>query len=61
MRVVAILAAVLGTMWIASNVARAESGNCKKCSDQQRACMTNYPGKTCKTEYDICMKTCRGK
>jgi hypothetical protein len=29
------------------------------CSDQQRACMKNYAGPTCKTEYRMCMKSCK--
>jgi hypothetical protein len=41
--------------------AQAEPAACKQCRDQQRACMSNYPGKTCKTEYDICMKGCKSK
>ena len=34
-------------------------GTCKECSDQQKRCMSNYAGPTCKTEYDRCMKTCK--
>lgn len=42
--------------------ARAESSNaCKQCPDQQTACRKNYPAKTCKTEFDICMKSCKAK
>ena len=37
------------------------SNSCKVCSDQQRACMKNYAGPTCKTEYQICMKSCQKK
>ena len=33
--------------------------NCKVCSDQHRACMKNYAGPTCQTEYRMCMKSCR--
>ena len=36
-----------------------QSNNCKVCSDQQRACMKNYPGPTCKMEYTMCMKSCK--
>jgi hypothetical protein len=36
-----------------------QADTCKQCSDQRRHCMANYPGKTCTTEYDICMKHCR--
>jgi hypothetical protein len=42
---------------LASPAQGASSGACKQCRDQQRACNANYPGPTCKTEYDICMKT----
>jgi len=39
----------------------ASSSSCKGCSDQQSACMKNYAGPTCKTEYQMCMKSCRKK
>lgn len=38
-----------------------QSSSCKMCGDQQRACMKNYEGPTCKTEYQICMKSCQKK
>jgi hypothetical protein len=38
-----------------------QSNSCKVCSDQQRACMKNYAGPTCKTEYQMCMKSCQKK
>ena len=45
-----------------SDSARAEKADpCKQCRDQQKACMSNYAGPTCKTEYDRCMKSCRRK
>ena len=34
---------------------------CKVCSDQQRACMKNYAGPTCKTEFQMCMKSCKAQ
>jgi hypothetical protein len=44
------------------NVASAQQPNsCNVCRDQQRACMKNYAGPTCKTEYQICMKSCGKK
>jgi len=53
--------AVLG-FFLISNIAQAEqSASCKQCRDQQRACMSNYSAKTCKSEYDICMKGCQRK
>ncbi len=45
---------------IASGAAFAQqSNNCKVCGDQQRACMKNYPGPTCKMEYSMCIKSCK--
>jgi hypothetical protein len=38
-----------------------QKDNCKVCGEQQRACMTNYAGPTCKSEYQMCMKSCRSK
>jgi hypothetical protein len=35
--------------------------SCKHCREQQQACSKNYAGKTCKSEYDICMKSCQKK
>ena len=50
-----------GISW-SSPGARAEQADaCKQCGDQQRRCMSNYPGPTCKVDYDICMKNCRKK
>jgi hypothetical protein len=42
------------------DVAQAQS-SCKVCADQQKACMKNYGGPTCKTEYQMCMKSCGKK
>ncbi len=63
MRGIAISVLVLFGFCIAGNkVVQAEqSSSCKQCRDQQRACMSNYSAKTCKTEYDICMKGCQRK
>jgi len=35
------------------------TNSCKACGEQQRACMKNYAGPTCKTEHQICMKSCK--
>lgn len=43
------------------NVAAQAQSSCKVCSDQQKACMKNYAGPTCKTEYQMCMKSCGKK
>jgi hypothetical protein len=46
----------------ASAGTRAAPANaCKECSDHRKRCMANYPGPTCKIDYDICMKNCRKK
>ena len=37
----------------------AEQPNCKVCADQRKACMKNFAGPTCKTEYQMCMKSCK--
>ena len=34
-------------------------GSCKECGDQQKRCMSNYAGPSCKTEFDRCMKNCK--
>ena len=44
-----------------SHGAPAEANACKSCSDFHKRCMANYPGPTCKIDYDICMKGCRKK
>jgi len=38
-----------------------QSNSCKQCHEEQQACAKNYSAKTCKTEYDICMKGCQKK
>jgi hypothetical protein len=46
----------------APHSAQAQQPNsCKQCSDQRRACMSGYSGKTCQTEYERCMKNCQRK
>jgi len=60
MRIVIILALILANS--ETVFAQGSASNpCKVCSDQQAACMKNYAGPTCKTEYQICMKSCRKK
>jgi hypothetical protein len=53
---VALLMAV-GTF--ASIDAASAQTSCKVCADQQKACMKNYAGPTCKSEYQMCMKSCQ--
>ena len=46
----------------ASHGVHAAAANaCKDCTDHRARCMKNYPGPTCKIDYDICMKACRKK
>ncbi|WP_050423322.1 hypothetical protein [Bradyrhizobium tropiciagri] len=35
--------------------------SCKVCSEQRQACMKNYAGPACKTEYQMCLKSCKAK
>ena len=41
--------------------AQAQQPSCKVCADRQRACTKNYAGPTCKTEYQMCLKSCGKK
>ena len=50
------LAVIYGT-----NTAQAQQSSCKVCSEQQHACMKNYAGPTCKSEYRMCLKSCGKK
>jgi hypothetical protein len=52
---------VFGLCSITTPVQAQQSNSCKQCREQQQACVKNYAGKTCKTEYDICMKSCQKK
>ena len=61
MRTIAVLLILVGLCTLDTAARAEESSSCQKCRDQQRACMANYSGKTCKTEYEISMKSCRQK
>jgi hypothetical protein len=61
MRVLAITWLILAGLCGAVVTAQAQQPSCKLCSDQQRACMKNYAGPTCKSEYQMCMKSCGKK
>jgi hypothetical protein len=60
MRIFAIALLLTVGLYAAGDAALAQS-SCKVCSEQQRACMKNYAGPTCKTEYQMCMKSCGKK
>ena len=51
----------IAELWGTFEVAQAQQASCKVCGDQQRACMKNYAGPTCKSEYRMCMKSCGKK
>lgn len=53
-----VLACICG-MNVAAQAQQKDS--CKVCGEQQRAWMKNYAGPTCKSEYQMCMKSCRSK
>src|SRR6516225_6694222 len=59
MRPIAAIIVVVFGVFSMTTAARAQSSTCKQCREQQQACAKNYSGKTCKTEYDICMKSCQ--
>jgi hypothetical protein len=61
MRIATITLLALAWFYGANDAAQAQQPDCKVCSDQQRACMKNYAGPTCKTEYRMCMKSCGKK
>ena len=49
---------VIACVFLANQSAQAQT-SCKTCADQQKACMKNYAGPACATEYKICMKGCK--
>ena len=62
MRLIAILVLVLLGLGSTGTTLRAAPADaCKQCRDHQRACMSNYAGPACKTEYERCMKSCKKK
>ena len=58
MRTIAITLLMLAGVYGANDAAQAQA-SCKVCSDQQAACMKNYAGPTCRSEYKMCMKSCK--
>jgi hypothetical protein len=60
MRVLAITLLVLAGLY-GADAAQAQQSSCKVCGEQQAACMKNYAGPTCKSEYKMCMKSCGKK
>jgi hypothetical protein len=58
MRIAAIALLTLALSFASIGGVRAQT-SCKVCADQQKACMKNYAGPTCKSEYQMCMKSCK--
>jgi hypothetical protein len=58
MRILAITLLLLAGAFGSLSTAYAQS-SCKVCADQRAACMKNYAGPTCKSEYQMCMKSCK--
>lgn len=61
MRFFGIALLMVAGVYATNDTALAQQASCKICSDQQRACMKNYAGPTCKSEYKMCMKSCGKK
>jgi hypothetical protein len=57
MRKFVLTLSVLAGLVAADQSARAQT--CKVCAEQRAACMKNYAGPTCKTEYQMCVKACK--
>ena len=60
MRMFAMALLMLAGLFGANDSAQAQT-SCKVCGEQQAACMKNYAGPACKTEYKMCMKACGKK
>jgi hypothetical protein len=59
--IAATIIVLLGLGSVATDVRAEQSKSCQQCREQRQACSKNYSGNVCKTEYDICMKSCQGK
>lgn len=57
MRNLAVAMSVLAGLLASEQAARAQT--CKVCVEQRAACMKNYAGPACKTEYQMCLKACK--
>ncbi len=44
---------------VAANRPAEAQTSCKICAEQRQACMKNYAGPACKTEYQMCLKACK--
>jgi hypothetical protein len=60
MKRIVLTSLVLAALLAADRAAEAQS-SCKVCAEQRQACMKNYAGPACKTEYQMCLKSCKSK
>jgi hypothetical protein len=58
MKKVVVVLSLLAALVAADRAAQAEP-SCKVCAEQHKACMKNYAGPACKTEYQMCLKACK--
>jgi hypothetical protein len=59
MRKLVLTLSVVAGLVATQHVAQAQT--CKVCAEQRAACMKNYAGPACKTEYQMCIKSCKSK
>jgi len=57
MKKLVLILSVLAGLFAADRTAWAQT--CKVCAEQRQACMKNYAGPACKTEYQMCLKSCK--
>ena len=57
MKKIAITVLALSALVASDGAALAQT--CKVCAEQRAACMKNYAGPACKTEYQMCLKSCK--
>jgi uncharacterized protein YdeI (BOF family) len=58
MRLFGLVIVLVSAVMAISGTALAQQ-SCKVSADQQKACMKNYAGPACSTEYKMCMKSCK--
>ncbi|WP_271672398.1 hypothetical protein [Bradyrhizobium sp. CCBAU 51627] len=52
-------AAMFALVGLLASELAARAQTCKVCAEQRAACMKNYAGPACKTEYQMCLKACK--
>lgn len=57
MRILVVAVSALAGLLASEHAARAQT--CKVCAEQRTACMKNYAGPACKTEYQMCLNVCK--